>query len=180
MPRKGRIARLPTEIRSALDRLIRDGQLTIDEMVEELQERGADVPRSTLGAYKKRMEEQLQHYREAQEVAGAWVAELGQQKDSQLGQLLAEMLKTIAFQTMAAADEVDPKDLHFVARALKDLAGAEKLTLELRTKLRDTWEAEMQARAAAAEEQVREVARTEGLTEDAAARLREIVLGVVG
>lgn len=183
MGRKGTIAKLPPEIKAECDRLIREGRATIDEIVAHLRTLGAEVPRSTLGDYKKRMEERLRRYREAQEVAGVWVAQLGEQPDSQTGQLLAELLKTIAFRTLADMQDqeagAEPEDLMLLAKALKDMAGAQKTDLEFRTKLRSAFMAEMEAKAREAEEEVAKVAKSAGLTEEAEARIREIVLGVV-
>lgn len=183
MGRKGTIAKLPPAIKAECDRLIRDGRATIDEIVDHLRTLGADVPRSTLGDYKKRMEERLARYREAQEVAGVWVAQLGEQPDSQTGQLLAELLKSVAFRTLADMQEqeagAEPEELMLLAKALKDMAGAQKTDLEFRQKLRAAFRAEMQDRARATEEEIAQVAKSAGLTEDAAARIREIVLGVV-
>lgn len=183
MGRRGTIAKLPPEIKAECDRLIREGRATIDEIVAHLRQLGAVVPRSTLGDYKKRMEERLRRYREAQEVAGVWVAQLGEQPDSQTGQLLAELLKTVAFRTLADMQEqeagADPAELMLLAKALKDMAGAQKTDLEFRTKLRAAWQRELEERAKAAEAEVKEVARSAGLTAEAEARIREIVLGVV-
>lgn len=184
MGRKSTIALLDPKIKAECDRLIREGKATIDEIVAHLRGLGADVPRSTLGDYKKRMEAQLRRYREAQEVAGAWVGQLGAQPDSQLGQLLAELLKTVAFQTLAHMNDgeagAQPMDIMLVAKALNDLARAQKTDHEYREKLRAAWQAELQARASQAEAEVKKVAESAGLSEEAAARIREIVLGVVG
>lgn len=184
MGRKSTISRLPVEIRSEIDRLIREGALTIDEICDEIRGLGVDIPRSTLGDYKQKMEGQLRRYREAQEVAGRWVAELGAQKDSQLGQLLAELLKTVAFQTLVDVGEGEegakPMDVMLLAKALKDVAGAQKLDHEHRERLRDLWLQEQTARVTAAADVVAKEARRKGLSEEDAARLREHVLGVVG
>lgn len=183
MSRRSSISRLPAEIRARLDDLIREGALTIDELAAEVQEMGGQVSRSAVGRYKKRMEERLAEYRQASEVAGVWVAELGAERDSPMGQLLAQLLQTIAFRTLAELGEnesgIDPKDLHFLARSLSDLARTEKTNLEVRERYRRDWEQEMRERAEAAQEEVAEVAKSAGLTPEAERRLREIVLGVV-
>lgn len=184
MGRKGTIARLPGEIKSEIDRLIREGTLTIDEICEEIRELGIDVPRSTLGDYKKKMESQLKKYRAAQEVAGQWVAELGAQKDSQMGQLLAELLKTVAFQALSEVGEGEegpkPMDVMLIAKALKDVAGAQKIDQEFRERLRMLWLQEHTERASVAAEEVAKVAKQKGLSDEDGARLRELVLGIVG
>lgn len=184
MGRKSRITQLDPQIRAEVDRLIRDGVATIDGIVDHLRSLGVDLPRSTVGDYRKRMAAQLERYREAQEVAGAWVAELGEQRDSQTGQLLAELLKVVAFRTLGdlgeSAAAADPMAIMLLAKALKDVAGAEKVNLEIRKRLRAEYEAEVAARAATAADAAVEVGRGAGLSEEAADKIREIVLGVVG
>lgn len=185
MGRKSRIAQLEPAVKAECDRLIREGRATIDQIVAHLRGLGVELPRSTVGDYKKRLEGQLARYLEAQEIAGVWVAKLGEQPESQTGQLLAEMLKSLAFRSLAQMHEreeagAEPQELMLLARALKDVAGAQKTDLDYRQRVRAEFRAEMAERAKAAEAEVAEVARGAGLTEDAAARLREIVLGVVG
>jgi hypothetical protein len=113
-----------------------------------------------------------------------WVAEIGQQPDSRMGQLLAEMLKTIAFRTLGELNSQDagaePAEMMLIAKTLKDVATAQKTDLDYRQRIRAEVQAEMQKRAEAAATEVRQVARSEGLTEEAAARIREVVLGVLG
>lgn len=184
MGRRSSIDKLPTELRETLDRLIREGRYTVTEITAHLQELGAEVKRSAVGDYRKRREQQLIRYREAQEIAGAWVGELGQQPDSKTGQLLAELLKTVAFRTLAEMQDQeagsDPEELMLLARAIKDTATAQKTDHEFRRRIRDELIAEMAERARAAQAEVTQVARSEGLTEDGAARIREILMGVVG
>jgi hypothetical protein len=184
MGRQSRIAKLDPAIKGEVDRLIREGRHTIDQIVAHLRELGTELPRSTVGDYKKNMEKKLARYREAQEVAGVWVAQLGQQSDSHTGQLLAELLKTVAFRTLADMQDQDSGteagDLMLLAKALDHMARAQKTDQEFRERVRAAYRAELEERAKAAQEEVAEVARSAGLTEEAATRMREIVLGVVG
>ena len=183
MARKSAIAKLPPQIQAEVDRLIRGGRATIDDIVAHLRQMDVDVSRSSVGRYKQTMEQRLARYREAQEVAGKWVASLGEQPDSQTGQLLAELLKTVAFRTLADMQDqehgAEPEELMLLARSLKDMAAAQKTDMEFRKQLRAAFQAEMAERARAAEEELKEVARSAGLTADAEKRIREIVLGVV-
>lgn len=184
MGRKGTIVKLPPPIKEEIDRLIREGRVTIDQIVEHLGTLGVSVPRSTVGEYRKRMEERLARYRDAQEVAGVWVSRLGEQQDSQTGQLIAELLKVVAFQTLSEtggpAGNVEPMDLMLLAKAVDHMASADKKTYDVRRAMHAAWKAEAQARADANAEELKEVAKREGLSDEAAARMRELVLGVVG
>lgn len=183
MPRKSTISKLPTRVREKLDALIRDGHLTIDELVAEVQAMGGEVKRTAVADYRQRMEVKLARMREAREVAGVWVAKFGEQPDSEMGSLLAQMLHTIAFQTLSQMGDGEaaagPMDLMLLGKALKDLAGAEKTNQELRARIRAEFKAEIAERAKEAEKEIAKVGRKAGLTEEAAAEIRAKVLGIV-
>lgn len=76
--------------------------------------------------------------------------------------------------------DTEAADLSLLARTLKDLSSAQKTDLEFRTRLRDQWRAEMAERTAAAATEVKANAKSKGLSDEDAERMRQIVLGVVG
>lgn len=141
MARPSSIDRLPRQLRDLCLRLIRDGA-TIHQITDKLNELDADVSKSAVGRYVKSAREQMRRYREAQEVAGAWVAQLGENPQGDVGALLAEMLKTVAFQTLgsmgdAQADEdgkgaPKPMDIMLLAKAIRDLEATSKANIERR------------------------------------------------
>jgi len=186
MGRTPKIRRFPVEIRTRVDGLIRDGA-TIDEIMAALANLNAPpIARSTVGAYKQRVEQNLARYREAQEVAGAWVSKLGENPASDVGRLLQEMLKTIAFQTMAQLGDEDsltegvgPRELMFLAKALKDLSGAQKTSIDVEAKLRAEYDATLAKRAAQAAEVATTEAKKRGLSPETVATMRQILLGSV-
>lgn len=183
MGRKGRIARLEPEIKEVVDRLIREGRATIDEIKAHLEQLGVEIPRSTLGDYRKKMTERLQRFRDAQEVAGVWAQQLGEQPDSPHGTLIAEMLKMIAFQTLAevgeGGEQPKPMDMMLLAKAFDHVTSGQKKDLEYRHKINADHMAKLEAKAKEAEAEVAQVARSAGLSDEAAERIRQIVLGVV-
>jgi len=175
MGRKSAVRRLPPETRDAIDAMIRDGRATIDELVDYLEEQGEGVSRSAVGRYKQSMEQSLRRYREAQEVAGVWVAKLGERPGGDVGKMLAEMLKLVAHQTIATMGdedaEVKPADIMLLAKAIKDLESSGKLALERELKIRQ----ETARQAAAA---VERVAKGAGLTAETIEKFRAGILGV--
>lgn len=186
MGRRSRIARLEPEIKEVVDRLIREGRATIDEIKAHLEQLGVEIPRSTLGDYRRKMTERLQKFREAQEIAGVWAQKLGEQPDSPTGQLVAEILKTVTFQTLAEMSEADsaedratPKDLMLLAQTLNHVTGAQRKDLDYRLKIEADNQARLAAKAKEAEAEVAAVVRSAGLSDEAAERIRQIVLGVV-
>jgi hypothetical protein len=183
MARQSTITKLAPALRAECDRLIREGGYTVDDLLAHLQQLGAPIKRTALAEYKKRTEMNFAKYREAQEVAGQWVKDLGDSPDSKTGQLLAQLLQTVAFRSLvdlqAQEEGSEAKDIAMLARALKDISGAQKTDFEHRLKLRAQWKAELAERAAETATAVEKSAKSNGLSDVDAARLREMVLGVV-
>lgn len=171
MAGKSSIAKLDPRVKEAVDTAIREGRATIDDIVALVRELGADASRSAIGRYKRNAESMMSRYREAQEVAKVWIGKLQTDPEGDVGRLLAEMLRTTAFQTLGDIDEASPQDLMFLGKALKDLASAEKLTAERILKVRQ--EAAKDAAAVAVKE-----AKGAGLSDDAAELIRRKILGV--
>jgi hypothetical protein len=130
MARKSSIKELDPRIREAVDQAIREGRATIDDIVALIAQLGGEVSRSAVGRYKQRAENQMQKYREAQEVAKVWIGKLQADPEGDIGRLLAEMLRTVAFQSIGDMEAASPMDMMLLAKALKDMAGADKLTAE--------------------------------------------------
>lgn len=171
MAGKSSIKQLDPQIKAAVDEAIRENRHTIDDIVALIVEMGGEASRSSVGRYKLKAEEQMQKYREAQEVAKVWVGKLQQDPEGDIGRLLGEMLRTVAFQTIGDMDAGSSMDIMLLAKALKDMAGADKLTAERILKVREDATRE-------AAEKVTAMAKTKGLTADTVAALRAEILGV--
>lgn len=138
MAARSSIAKLPRELSDLCHRLIREGR-TIHEITDALNTLDADVSKSAVGRYVKSAREQMEHYRDAQAVAGQWVSQLNENPSGDVGALLAEMLKTVAFQTMASMGDVEstakptkPMDIMLLAKAIRDLEATSKANIERR------------------------------------------------
>jgi len=142
MPPRSKIERLDPRIREAVDELVRGGRATIDEIVERLRAMlGENAPsRAAVGRYAQRATAKMQRYREAQEVAKVWIAKLDQEPEGDVGRLLAEMLRTVAFEALGQLGDdgatVEAGDVMLLARAIKDLASADKLNADRQLKIR--------------------------------------------
>jgi hypothetical protein len=184
MGRKSRISQLPPEVRAGIDGLIGEDRLTLDELVDMIRrEFQTEIPRATLGDYRKKMNERLSRMREAREVAGSWVEDLGGKADSKTGALLAELLQVLAFRTLAEMhgkqEEAAPGDLMVLAKALDHLTRSQKTDHEYRLRVQAEYRAELASKAEAAAKEAGAVARNGGLTEAAVEHIRTIVFGVV-
>lgn len=146
MAGRSSIERLPRELADLCHRFIREGR-TIHEITDKLNELDADVSKSAVGRYVKGAREQMARYRDAQDIAGQWVAQLGENPKGDVGSLLAEMLKTVAFQTLAGMGSEEegpdgkkpkapkPMDIMLLAKAIRDLEATSKANIERREKI---------------------------------------------
>lgn len=171
MSRKSSIKQLDPRIKAEVDAAIREDRATIDDIVAIIHALGGDASRSAVGRYKQRAEEQMKRYREAQEVAKVWIGKLQTDPEGDVGRLLAEMLRTTAFQTIGDIDEATPQDIMFLGKALKDLASADTLTANRIMVVRR--EAAKEAAVVAVKE-----AKGAGLSDEAAELIRRKILGV--
>lgn len=176
MARKSTVARLPQELVDACNGLIRDGH-TIDEILVALRGLGAQVSRSAVGRYVKSARDAMEKYRQAQEVAKVWVDKLEAEPNGDVGRLLPEMLRVVAFQSLTtmgeASEPAKAMDVMLLAKALKDIAGTTKTGLDIERQLR-AMRAELKAAAAAVEGQV----RAAGVSEETITQIRQRILGV--
>jgi Protein of unknown function (DUF3486) len=109
------------------------------------------------------------------EVSRAFARELGEVPDSAATTMLAETLSSFMLNYAAAADEenrqIDPKDVMMLARAVKDLASANKVSSELEIKI-----AERVAKEAAT--RVEKVAVRAGLSAGTIDKIKAEIFGL--
>ena len=177
MGRKSSITKLPPDIREWVEQLIRNGR-TIDDIVAHLKTMDADLPvsRSSVGRFKQNYEASLARYRDAQAVAGQWVTVFRESPESDVGALIAEMLKTLAFQTMSSMGEdektpVDPQSLMFLGKAIRDVISATSINED---RIAKAVARALQKAATAAEG----LARRAGLSAEMIQQFRREILGI--
>lgn len=180
--RKSSITALPVELRDTLDRLIREGRYTIDEITEHINQLGAEVSRSAVGRHHLKVTSQMENFAKAREMATAWVEKFGDAPQGDVGQLLIQMLQTIAFQNLGdmTGDEggkVGPMDLMLLSKALQSMVSAEKTSLERQLKIREETRKQVMAEV---EKRVNDGAKAAGMGPEQAAFWRQQVLGVTG
>ena len=129
------IARLPEDVRKRLQELLRDPRVTqmaatrrINEILEE-DGHPDRVSKSAVNRYAVRMEEVGAKLRQSREVAQMWIGKLGAEPQGEVGKLLNEMVRTLAFEvTMSMAEgeveDVKPKMLRDLAIAIEKLEKA--------------------------------------------------------
>jgi hypothetical protein len=130
------IDKLPEEVRAAIGRLRAQGR-TLDEILAHLGMMDVDVSRSALGRHVKKMATVSERLKSSRDMAIALAERFGEQPDNRIASFNIEMMHAIMMEVMTATtvDEetgetqpitLDPEQAMFLARALKDLAGAQK------------------------------------------------------
>lgn len=149
MAARSSVARLPQELVELCNRLMREGK-TIHEITDKLNELDAEVSKSAVGRYVKNAREQMQRYRDAQQIAGQWVEQLGENGRGDVATLCQQMLTGIAFQTLdqvataqlqetgedgKPAKPLKAMDLMLLAKALESIESSSKRSMERREKI---------------------------------------------
>lgn len=134
MGQRSTVAKLPKDAQAKL-RAMYDAGLTLDDIhealcgyLEEIDGAWSPPSRSAIHRHRQDYEATASKMREAREMASAIATELGDIPDDKTGQLLIDLLRTMTFKVLQGGVEsgaaVDPKDLHFLGRTLKDVASA--------------------------------------------------------
>ena len=182
MPRKSSVDKLPPVIKAAIAGLLKDGRLTLDQIVGQIRGEFPDEPelpsRSAIGRYKQSMDQIGKHLRESREVASVWAERLGKEPEGDVAKLVMELLRTLAFDVTLSMHEgeepVKAGDLNKLALAMQRLESAGKWNIEREDKMR-TAARESAAKVAGAE------AKKAGLSEISINRIRErIIMGMSG
>ena len=127
------IARLPPELREAVDAAIADGA-TIDEIADLIRGEGGACSRSAVGRYTKNVRDLILRQQETDRANEMWVRALGERAEGRAGLILIETLRTMTLSTMAEFSQREtpptPEELARLALVLKRIEGTDKLRLQ--------------------------------------------------
>lgn len=133
MGRKSNVSRLPAEVRAHLEKRLREDQLTLTELLQDLR---AAFPalhalpsRSGLHRYQLGFSELAGRMKEIETAAAALVGELGEGVGDKAGALLAQAVTTLATNAALKAHEKDGITIQEVT----DLARAARAAMQART-----------------------------------------------
>lgn len=181
MGRKSSISALPDDVRRHIERRLREGRLTLDELIDDLREQfptAATPSRSALGRYSQHYDELSRRLREQEAMAQLLVAELGENPDERAGALLVQSITALTTHAAFAAqgeDDLAIDDVRKLARAARDVLGARRASLDERRQI----EREARERVLAEQaEKLDSAIKTTGLSAETAAALRRQILGV--
>lgn len=168
------IQQLAPSIKEAVDTAVREGRATIDEIVQLIAGMGGDASRSAVGRYVKNARERMEDYRQATQVAAVWVDKLGSEPEGDVGRMLLEMLRVVAFKTIGDIQEAGPEDLMLLSKAMKDISSADKLIVDREINLRKL----IQAKAEKVAAEVATTAKKAGMSAETVDLIRSQILGI--
>ncbi|MEW8796925.1 DUF3486 family protein [Klebsiella michiganensis] len=181
--RPSKIDLLPEGIRDALHGMLRDKRHTQEQIREAINELidGHNLPddmqlsRTGLNRYASRMEAIGSKIRASREMADIWAAKLGSAPTSDVGKLLMEFVKTLAFETSMALAEtektVEPKALGQLALVAQRIEAAQMASHKREKEIRQAFAEEAAARA-------EKITKSAGLSAETAADIRRQILGI--
>ncbi len=180
MGRQSTVDRLPEDIRQALNELLRNpavSQLEAARRVNDMLEADDEATRiskSAVNRYAMKMDKIGAKLRQSREVADMWIAKLGSQPQGQVGHLLNEVVRNLAFDTaIALSDEEEPVP----PKLIKELSIAiEKLEKAASENEKRAAEIRKQAREEAAKELTEEL-KNDGISEQVENSIKRILLG---
>ena len=127
------IARLPPELREAVDAAIADGA-TIDEIAALIRGEGGACSRSAVGRYTKNVRDLIRQQQETDRGIEMWVQALGERTEGRAGLILIETLRSLTLAALAdlsgREEPVSTAELARLALVLKRIEGTDKLRLE--------------------------------------------------
>ena len=170
------IARLPPELREAVDAAIADGA-TIDEITALIRGEGGACSRSAVGRYTKNVRDLIRQQQETDRGIEMWVRALGERPEGRAGLILVETLRTMTLSTLAELSKREepatPEELSRLSLVLKRIEGTDKLRIEReRAAAKEAAKTAPGAGQAAGQAPVRK-----GLSPEAVAAIREAVEG---
>lgn len=186
--RKSKINLLPQEIREQLHAFIRSGDMTqkdireaVNQMIEEagLPE-DAKISRTGFNRYAQRFESVGERIRQSREVAEVWISKLGQAPTSDVGKLLQEFVRTMAFETSMkmmdeaaeeGADPISPKALGQLALVVQRIEAASMSSLKVEKEIRASFAAEVA-------DQAEKIVTQAGVSAETAKAIKDEILGI--
>lgn len=181
--RASKVDFLPDEIRAQLSMMLRNKQHSQKEILNFIngliEEAGLSdaykLSRTGLNRYASRMEEMGVKIRQSREMAEIWTKQLGKEPESDVGKLLVEIVKTLAWDTSLAlgkdGEPVDPKVLSQLAYVVGELERAHSVNYKREKEVReDTLKAAAKA--------VEQAGKAVGLTMDNVSAMVKAVYGI--
>ncbi|MGN0008684.1 MAG: DUF3486 family protein [Desulfovibrionaceae bacterium] len=179
MGRKSTLRRLPPEIQTEINRILSEGRLTLDELLEHLRGIGVEgVSRSALGRQKQKIDKVAAKLRQSREIVETLVEKTGPSTaEGKQGRLLVEILRKLVYDHLeknllgGEEDGPDNEGFFFLAKALKEMSQAARLEQDFEAKIHDRIQKETI-------KAVETSAREAGLSAETVEAIKSRILGV--
>ncbi len=153
----------------------REGRVTGDEILAWLRTRmpGNEVSRAGVYRYLSKYKRSYERIREAQDVAAHCIEQAGQNPRGNVGRLLSQLTSALALASLNERGEgpIESKELFFLSSAIRNLASAEKTSVDLEMRIRKEIAAVVNRRI--------EEARASGIDPAILERAKELVRGAI-
>lgn len=187
MSRPSSIDLLPTDVREALHEWLRDPAITQTVATERLHDLLDDIgwdqdkpSRHSVNRYDMRMRDVGDRLRQSRQVAEMWIAKLGAGPQGQVGHLVNEILRTLAFDLSMTMQqgEISQEEAPEVAKMLKNMAIAmERLERAASENVKREEEIRKKVQKDAADA-AEKVSKSSGMSDDTVQEIRRAILGV--
>lgn len=187
MGRKSTIARLPADVKTHIESRLAEGKLTLAELLDDLRQRfpaheqAGDLPsRSAVHRYGQKLERRLSAIRASTEAAKLIQAQAGDDEDAR-SEALTALVQTELFEAILSLQDADDPDadpadrVAMLSSAAKNIATLTRSSIGLKQ-----FQAQVRARVQAAAATVDKLAKSGGLSGDAAEQIRREILGIAG
>ena len=191
MPPPRKVDLLPEEQKTWLkDALKAGGFAGYEQLAEDLNSRLEEagvtmtIGKSALHSFGKEYSEFVRYQEEASAWAVEWMQGNGLEEEAQRHNVLFQMITTLAFKVMQSqmtqkGDQIDPRELHFLGKMLKDVMSSSGIRQKLLADEEARAEERGRKKAQAEMSDAIEGAMAEaGLSAELAASLRNQVLGM--
>jgi hypothetical protein len=183
MGQKSAVDRLPAKLRNKLMEMLANPAVTQAEIVDAINAEAGEqlISRSSMNRYAQKMKHISEKSRQAKEIADAYIDKYGSENRQTLGKVSNELMRVaifdlmVEFEDIRKSEDAKPTDgadiLYKIARSLRELEQAEKLNAERTDAIRH-------AALDEAAEAVEEIAKSNGLSAEAAETIKTKILGL--
>lgn len=179
MGRQSSITALPGDVREALNRELNARNFSGYEALEDwLRDQGFEISKSAIHRYGQKIERRMQAIKASTEAAKLITESAGDDQDARSEAVIA-LVQTEMFDSIIAIQEADDEDLSpsdrlgMMSKAAKNIA-----TLARASIAQKQYKATVQAKAAEVADKAARLASKGGMSADAAAEIRKMILGI--
>lgn len=177
--KRSKIDQLPQDIRDRLNELLRGGmsqKAILDEVNKLCEAQGVEtLNKANMSRYASKMEQVGSRIRDSRAVAEVWVAKLGSAPTTDVGKLLQEIVRTLAFDltmsAMESGEPVEPKALNQMALAMQRIEQAANASHKREQEIRKAFADE-------AAEKAEEALANQGMTSSTIETIKKEILGI--